>query len=267
MRKCLLFLLATNLMMLTVHSVTYNIRDVWFNNWAPWSYYTANEVAVDFGNYYSYVSPTNKIQINNVGQLRFHMPQGKVGIFETGGSFLSRLTPKNAFNLEYRVKFDGGGGRDYDWTRGGKLPGLGGGVVYSGGNPATAGDGFSVRLQFSDGGSTGVPGQGYISPYVYYKDQPNQYGDGFGQYIPIADNVWNTIKVYVKVNTGSNANGVLAIYLNGALVFYKSDLRYVTNGTKVDMLYFSCFHGGTGAAWTPSQNQDVLFDNVMIRGF
>jgi len=43
--------------------------------------------------------------------------------------------------MEYKVKFQEG----FEWTKGGKLPGIGGGKVYAGGSDVSAGDGWFSR--------------------------------------------------------------------------------------------------------------------------
>lgn len=55
------------------------------------------------------------------GNLRVTMPEGGVGTDETGLLFQVRLPePLRSATLSYRFRFSPG----YDWTSGGKLPGL-----------------------------------------------------------------------------------------------------------------------------------------------
>lgn len=241
----------------------YADRDVYFNS--PAGVYTDEQAIIDFGNIYS-KTQTDRISINTSGHLVFHMPQGGVGTSGSGGQILSRLQVKEDYTLTYRVMFDPITGT-YDWTEGGKLPGVGGGKNYTGGGNATNGDGFSVRLMFKPGG--------HLIPYVYHAGMTGEYGDGFGpdmntqalKDVVLYSSTWYAIKVYVKVNTGSNYDGILRIYVDDMATpkFEKTNIKYVTNGSQVDMLHLTAFHGGSDPLrYGPSHDQRIKFDWLKI---
>ncbi|MBD1380661.1 polysaccharide lyase [Metabacillus arenae] len=258
----LIFLLST----VSAFSAYFADRDVFFSS--ETGVYSDQQAIEDFGNIIS-KTQTDRITINSAGHLVFHMPEGGVGTSGSGGQILSRLQGKDTYKLEYRVKFAPTSGT-YDWTEGGKLPGLGGGKNYTGGGDATNGDGFSVRLMFKP--------DGHLIPYVYHAGMTETWGDGFGadmNHQPLKDvilssNTWYTVKILVKINSGSNYDGVLKIYVNDMSTpkFTKTNIKYVTDGTKVDTLHMTAFHGGSDPdRYGPSQDQNIHFDWIKIHSY
>ena len=79
--------------------------------------------------------------------LRVTYPKGSLGPNEGGGVFRQKLPPLSSRSLSYRVLFEKG----FDFRRGGKLPGLGGGKANTGGNKPT-GDGWSARYMWGEDG-------------------------------------------------------------------------------------------------------------------
>jgi hypothetical protein len=244
-------------------AAVYADREVYFSSTA--GVYTDAQAIADFGSI-KQKTQTDRITISSAGHLVFFMPQGGVGTSGSGGQILADLQPKDDYTVVYRVRFNPITGT-YDWTEGGKLPGVGGGKNYTGGNGAQLGDGFSVRLHFKPGG--------HLIPYVYHADMEGSYGDGFGpdmntqalKDVVLSSNMWHTIKIYVKVNTESNNNGVLKIYIDDMNTpkFTKTDIKYVTNGSKVDTLHLTAFHGGSDPVrFGPSHDQKIDFDWVKI---
>lgn len=165
------------------------------------------------------------------------------------------------YNMSYDFMFD----NNFDLSQGGKL-GFGFllGDGFTGGVPGTGGTGGSVRLMWYKAWS-GAPV--IIRPYVYYKDQPGQYGDDFGKTYPasgsIAKGVWHKVNIYVKCNNGSNTNGKLKITINGSTLV-DMPIRYTTNDAKrlINRITFETFRGGADASWTTSTDGNIYFDNV-----
>lgn len=237
-------------------------REVYFDAWTPWVFYSNLQVISDFGGISLGVNGSKRAQIDAFGRLRVAMPKGKWGVYDTGLQFRSPLTPSAVYALEYQVIFDGNQ-QPYDFTSGGKLPGLGGGVAYSGGKPATNGDGFSVRFMF---GTNRVTGAGKIWPYVYHYDQPGVYGDWFGVSRPISNGaaLLCTLRVEIQLNTGVERNGQLRMWVNGQPLLNKTDLRFRTNSCQIDRFWFETFHGGDTADYAPNHTQYLRYDWVKI---
>ena len=167
--------------------------------------------------------------------------------------------------LEYDVYFEPGFEWDGEAQSGGKLPGLCGGNCPSGGpsnypgtNQARNGEGFSARFMWRDGGQ--------LTVYLYYRDMPGDYGQDLymddGYVLPVGRTL--RIKQYVRVNTGSNANGVLRVWVDGDLKLDRNDLRFLTTNHGVNRFFFSTFYGGGSPDWGPSQDTFAQFDNIRV---
>ena len=135
----------------------------------------------------------------------------------------------------------------FPWSKGGKVPGLSGGVGYTGGSGdgARSGDGFSVRMMWRE--------DGRIIPYLYHAKMEGDFGDTFGL---VSGNFTYTkahkVKYYVKLNTPGGANGaegiadgILKIWLDDIEVMNKTDICYRTNESQIDTCHISIFPGGS----------------------
>lgn len=184
--------------------------------------------------------------------LAFQMHKNKVWIEGSGAQIVMPIIPQSTMTLEYSVYFDGGDS-DYDWTSGGKLPGIAGGRGYTGGEPARAGDGFSARLMFGEGGQ--------IFAYVYHVDMNGKYGDPLGiiAYNILKQHEWNRIKIIYQMNTRSDYNGRMEVWANGEYVGEKNYMRFCTQGCKIDKFLLVSFHGGQTPDYKPSKDQKIRF--------
>jgi hypothetical protein len=91
---------------------------------------------------------------------------------------------------------------------------------------------------------------GRIIPYVYHKNQKGNYGDTFGATVGYFTNTKShLVKLYVKLNTGEDANGILRIYLDDVLKFEKTDIVYRTDDSQIDTAHLAIFAGGSTADW------------------
>lgn len=201
--------------------------------------------------------------------LRITYPANVSGVFESGTNFPLNFTSRNEKYMSYWVKFD----PEFDWggdpTRdleGGKLPGLAGGGLCSGGQNCTGTNGFTARLMWRKAGKAVI--------YLYHLDKAGSYGDNIelkkadgstyffpkGQWVHVAERV----KVNTVTNGSANYNGVIEIWINGVKMHSRSNYRFVTNGDKVDNLFFSTFHGGSGSSWAPSRTNYAWFDEVKL---
>lgn len=166
---------------------------------------------------------------------------------------------------EYRLQFDVMFDSNFDFSLGGKV-GFGFliGEGNTGGVPGTNGNGGSVRLMWYKETHTG---RVFLKPYVYYKDQPGQYGDDFGRTYPatgsIAKGTWHSVKMHVKTNTGSSTNGWVEITINGTTLL-DQPIRYTTNDAKrlINRITFETFRGGADASWQSATDGYIYFDNV-----
>lgn len=220
----------------------YENKLVDFTGYASWAVYDQAAVIADFGNADT-VQGGDRLKVDTTDRLRFYLPVGVVGSANAGGIIKAKIAGKNEYTMEYEMRFDSG----FPWSKGGKVPGLSGGVGYTGGEPATAGDGFSVRMMWRE--------DGRIIPYVYHFKQKDQFGDTFGATLGYFTNTKaHLVKYYVKLNTpGGGAlgieDGILRIYIDDILVFEKTDMCFRTDQSQIDTCHIAVFPGGSTADW------------------
>jgi len=151
--------------------------------------------------------------------------------------------PGPEYTLEYSIRFD----RDFQFVKGGKLPGLGPDLPMTGGHGIKA-DRWSVRPMFLT--------RGGLDAYVYHQDQPKGTGDPIiAKGFLFQKDRYYHIAVYVKVNSSPDArDGTVRLYVDNQPVAERSDLRYRAvsgNSALVAKFIFSTFHGGESPEWAP----------------
>lgn len=193
--------------------------------------------------------------------LRVLYPAGGVGPGETGGQAALQFTPQDEVYMSYWMRFSD----DFDWggsNEGGKLPGFGSGENCSGGSSCDGTNGFSSRLMWRSGGKAVL--------YFYHMDKPATYGEDIDLLNPDQSNIvfekgkWYQVAQRVKINTGNNYNGEVDVWINGEKALSLTGYRLVNNGDKVDNLYFSTFHGGSGSTWAPSNDCHIWYDDIIV---
>jgi len=196
--------------------------------------------------------------------MRVVYPANVYGPNSTGAQEPLRFAPANQMYASYWVRFD----NNFSWggsNQNGKLPGLAGGSRCSGGNYCDGTEGFTARVVWKSGG--------LASLYLYHMDKPGLYGEYMdfkknGNNVYFGRGQWVHVAQRVKINTVSNGNanynGEVEIWINGEQVLNKTGLRFVTNGDKVDNLYFSTFHGGGSSSYSPQNYSEAWFDDIRI---
>jgi hypothetical protein len=223
--------------------------------------YWQSKFIKDFGNInqYSFDEKTRHKIVNS--SLVVKLLRDKVG--QEGGVISDVFIETGTeYSLEYKVKFQLG----FQWAKGGKLPGVGGGKVYAGGDSAVAGDGWSFRpvWQFYDGVNNSKP---FISPYAYYVDQPKTFGDELSKRFTIQEDTWYTIFIQVKMNTNNNNDGLLKMSINGSTFYYNNSFRWVTkdSGREIDEIMWDIFRGGEGSEYIATEDNVIIFDDFVLR--
>ena len=184
--------------------------------------------------------------------LRVTYMAGEVGAANSGGQFMVDLPPQDEYFLDYHIKFDD----NFDFQRGGKIPGLSGGESNSGGDKPS-GDGWSARLMWRENGAAVI--------YLYHMDQPTSFGEDFPLNRSFIRGQWHRITQRVKVNSGNNNDGELQMWFDEELVVLRTDIRFRNNNqAPVDHFFFSTFHGGNTPDWAPDQTGYVFFDQIRI---
>jgi hypothetical protein len=183
-----------------------------------------------------------------------------------GNNVRLKIRPGREYLLEYRIRFDG----NFPWTRGGKIPGLGGGTAPTG-CVTTTGAGFSARMMWRGGGE--------LIGYVYDNDQSTDCGNslttgfctparqtGLGAPLSFRANTWHRIKERVRMNTGRNRDGILQIWVDDRMVLDASNRAYMNEGPsqRVDVVLFHSFFGGSSAAWAPARDCTISFSDLHV---
>jgi hypothetical protein len=176
------------------------------------------------------------------------------------GVVAMKTLPRQVDNacIRYRIRF----GTGFDWSKGGKLPGLSGvapGVSPTlpagGGNPGDKG--WSGRLMWGSSGS--------MKSYMYYPTQPYHYGQGFGWSRRVDDGRWHVLRQCYRMNTVGKKNGVLRAWLDGVRVLNRTDFVYrLKNTVHISHMMWSIFRGGSTMDWAGQRDSHIDFDRVRI---
>lgn len=189
--------------------------------------------------------------------LRVHYPAGsaspsvsrKQKVAIGGGQFLADLglPPRDSLTLSYYVRFS----ENFDFVKGGKLPGLFGGEEISGGNVPDGTNGFSTRYMWRKNGD------GEVYSYLPTSDEyGTSIGRGAWQFKP---GVWHHLVQEVKLNQPGKEDGRIRVWVDGKQVLDRDGLLFrTTDQLKIEGIFFSTFFGGGDPSWaTP---KDVYAD-------
>ncbi|MBA7528342.1 hypothetical protein ES705_20525 [subsurface metagenome] len=193
--------------------------------------------------------------------LQVFYPRGKYGPGETGHQAPCKLEAREEYYVSYWLRFS----NNFSWgsdNEGGKLPGLSGGERCSGGAICDGTNGFTARFMWRKDGKAVL--------YLYHLDKPGKYGEDYDLINPEKETIyfpkgeWVHIIERVKINSGSNKDGEVQVWFNGEEVLHIDNLRFVLNGDKVDVFYFSTFHGGNDDTWSPQNDSYIWFDDIVV---
>ncbi|KAJ7188249.1 polysaccharide lyase family 14 protein [Mycena filopes] len=194
----------------------------------------------------------------------------------TGGAQFYNLwntTQSSGFQsmvLSYEIAFD----EDYDWVKGGKLPGLRGGTPdgCSGGNKSDGFECFTTRLMWRPNGAGEV--YAYIpSPDNLCNEKNVQCNDEFGISIArgsftFSSGQWNHVTMLVQLNNPVDvANGNIELYFNDVQALAQQDLQIrASSNITIGGLYFSTFFGGSDSSWATPSSTHTYFRNIQLWG-
>jgi len=168
--------------------------------------------------------------------------------------------------ISYRVRFDA----NFDWSLGGKLPGLAGvapgvsGGAPSGGNPTD--EGWSGRLMWLGNGSYGwVKASNMVVSYMYHPGQETQYGDNIQWNRELIAGKWHSVKQCYTMNTVGQNNGTLRAWFDNQLVVDQSNFVYRTRSdVHINYLYWDVFRGGSTLEWAGDRTGYVDIDDMLV---
>ncbi|WP_378187022.1 polysaccharide lyase [Aquimarina sp. W85] len=156
--------------------------------------------------------------------------------------------------VSFWVKFLG----NFDFVKGGKIPGPGGRLN---------GKDMSLRLMWRE--------EGKIEFYPHYNTQINQQTRIWWNNQPVGQvkfnrNKWHHIEMHYKLNTLGNDDGIMEGWIDGikAAGFYNVDDFIVSSddvGLLMNHFYFSTFFGGSSnSSWWANNDELVLFDDFVV---
>ena len=155
--------------------------------------------------------------------------------------------------FQYRVMFSS----DFDWVKGGKLPGLGGGDFPTGCIKSGQFDGFTTRLMWRL--------EGRASSYLYYPGKTDACGDDIPLGVTFERNRWYTITQQVILNDPGKANGVLVQYIDGKhLKRFDHQVWRTGSAAGIDGAKIETFFGGGSMDWAPQIAQYAFYDDFLI---
>lgn len=151
---------------------------------------------------------------------------------------------------------------------GGKLPGFSG--TYNRGGwgmrKSDGHNGWSARgafFQQSGGAAGNLRG---IGSYVYHAAMQGNSGEtwgwGLGPSGLLEKNRWYSVEQHVRLNSPGQSDGVLRAWVDGQLVFERSDIRYRdTPDLKIESVWLNVYHGGIKPA---PADMTLFIDNLVI---
>lgn len=184
--------------------------------------------------------------------VRVLYPRGQWGSRRSGAQIKFGISATQSATCRYRLRF----GPDFEFVKGGKLPGLAGGTATSG-KKRPDGSGWTARLMWRQRGEAVL--------YLYHMDQRKDYADDFPLGVRFVPNRWYQIRQRVQVNEPDLANGAVQIWVDGRQVLNQQNLRLRSGDqAPVDCFYFSTFFGGNGEEWAPKTDQSIDFAQMSV---
>ncbi|QFR39070.1 hypothetical protein A9Q91_02440 [Candidatus Gracilibacteria bacterium 28_42_T64] len=172
-------------------------------------------------------------------------PRGGAGFIYHIGDDYKKL--KFSYDLEFAPNFD--------FVKGGKLPGLCGGDCARGGENAN--NGFSIRFAWKKDGYldtlSSIPGASKYGSYSGKKLFKFEAGKNYN------------ISQEIILNTPGKNDGSLIVMVDGSEVYKQTDLLYRNNGAiQLDSILFSTFFGGSDISWATPVATYIKFRNFKM---
>jgi hypothetical protein len=170
--------------------------------------------------------------------------------------FRDALPPAREYTLSYSVKFD----KDFDFARGGKLPGFAPEKHTTGCRPIEA-DGWSSRLMWRS--------EGALEIYSYDQNRASRCGEEYqAKGFRFERDRYYRVTQHLKLNAPADQiNGYSSLYVDGILVARSEKLQYRkvdSPDTLIKYFFFSTFFGGDDDSWSPNDTVHAYFDDFIV---
>ena len=230
--------------------------------------YTKPECYVDFSTYFangfkktgSTRETTDRVTIDNANSsslngksIKIWYPPGQVDSKPSGAQWQTDLNGEySELYLSYKVKF----ASDFDFTLGGKLPGLAGSTDYGSSNKE-----WSGKLMWRENGKAEF--------YMHVSNSSLKSYDWIlnNTHTSFKKGVWQEIQIHYKLNTPGQNNGLMEAWLDGQLVGRYANINIFRKAGDQDIfinnLFFSTFYGGNDS-YAPTKNEYAWFDEFKV---
>lgn len=243
------------------------IGDYIYSEWQrDWNYPTSANHALGYGT----------IVLDNGNKVLRHVyPAGTYKLSQHGGQWTAKFAQGyDDLWFSYRIKFTG--------RVKGKIHGLGGGTLESGGYLPDGTDGFSCRMLFFNPETTAVDIKSKIGYYMYYWEMYKAYGDAapvvgksyYGVSAIMNDpypgstnmlfdaNKWYTITQHVVLNTPGSSNGYVEGFVDGVKRTQRTGINFrKISSLKINMLIFCIFFN---TPQYPHIDQTIWADDFIV---
>jgi hypothetical protein len=212
---------------------------------------------------YVYGSQFWKVCDNYTADIK--LPAGSSNSTGHGGmefsSSPSSVFPADEVYFSYLVHFS----ENFNWVRGGILPGL-----WVGSTDTT--NQSSLRVSWSENGAA----QLYISNSKQNKQNSSYYtlpgfttDEGFGDSVGrgfsfFSPSEWNTVHMYIKLNTPGVDDGVASVSVNDRTFTYSKMNWRNDNSTHISGILMHGFFGGNDASWATPVEQHIAFTAISL---
>ncbi len=145
---------------------------------------------------------------------------------------------------------------DFDWVKGGKLPGLYGVYVKEG--KVSPGDGgFAVRISWRK--------KGFGAVDAYLPNAPNHLKTFAKNGWAWNPGLWSCVELGLRLNTPGQSDGAVSVWIDNAPVHHESNLELrLSDKPHVGGLAFTTFFGGGDLSWDPPFDQSADFAGFAV---
>lgn len=178
--------------------------------------------------------------------------------------------------LTFYFRFESADGSAVDFQRGGKLTGLGGGTVPTGGAGAN-GDGFSSRYNWIEqslsspdtnisaylydaAGDAGITRHCRLSTIDPTRTRTETQADPTSGNFDLAGDTWYKMTQRVVMNTPGVSNGIIQCWIDDVLALDTSDINWRDTSTwGISCYVFSTFFGGSDTAEWQAEKDTYIY--------
>jgi hypothetical protein len=193
----------------------------------------------------------------NETSIRVVYPKGSYKSPKNGGfQYTSKpQKPSDSIEIGYKIYIPD----DFDYVKGGKLPGVYAGVPLSGGNKKGVGiEGISLRLMFRESGYMEVYG------YIPNTDSKSSGGVSLMRGKSKLQSGINDIRLYASMNKDCK-DGVVELSVNGKKNRIDDIILRLDDRLKFEGIFFSTFFGGNSREYATPKRQEVVFSSFWIK--